>query len=315
MVEEAKDLTPQSVKEEIPDGSDGQVCLDHVQLHDVFHVTLESPSNSDCEDSLTLERERFKTKVSELNSFVEDEDCSENEESQSRKHIITPNGNCESIVAWDKNAKLYSEKEVAFHILASAYVLTFMKEAEENCVEMSATALMERKRALELLARRRENLSGPIHLFVTGPAGAGKCKYHCHNRVKRSFCAIFTTNKMYIAKLLDELETCARGYSATVGHVLTRDSIKITALTGAAATEIGGETTAREFALEKHQPSFSETRLCVIDEISFLSYADLGKVSLRLHQFTECTEHNFGKDSTVLLGDFCQLHRIGKCFL
>ena len=54
MVEEVKDLTPQSVKEEIPDGSDGQVCLDDVQLHDVFHVTLESPSNSDSEDNLTL---------------------------------------------------------------------------------------------------------------------------------------------------------------------------------------------------------------------------------------------------------------------
>ena len=41
----------------------------------------------------------------------------------------------------------------------------------------------------------------------------------------------------------------------------------------------------------------------------------MGKVSLHLQQFAECTEHNFGKDSTVLLGDFCQLHSIGKCFL
>ena len=54
MVEEAKDLTPQFITEEIPAGSDGQICLDDVQLHDVFHVALESSSNSDSEDNLTL---------------------------------------------------------------------------------------------------------------------------------------------------------------------------------------------------------------------------------------------------------------------
>ncbi len=123
---------------------------------------------------------------------------------------------------------------------------------------------------------------------------------------------------MHTAKILYELRH-TRGYSAIVGHVFTRDTVKITALTGAAATEIGGQTTAREFALmqntpslEKHQPSFSDTRLCVVDEISFLSYADLGKLSLHLQQFTECTEHNFGKHSTVFLGDFCQLQCIGN---
>ena len=102
--------------------------------------------------------------MSELNSFfvsefctvneefVEDEDCSENEESQSHKHIITPNGSCKSVVAWGKNAKLDSEEEVTFHISASVHVLTFMEEAEEDCDEMSATAFLERKRVLELLA-------------------------------------------------------------------------------------------------------------------------------------------------------------------
>ena len=166
MVEEAKDLTPQFITEEIPAGSDGQICLDDVQLHDVFHVALESSSNSDSEDNLTLlGRERFKTKVSELNSFfvsefctvneefVEDEDCGENEESQSRKYIIKPCGRWESIVAWGKNAKLDSEQEVAFQILASTHVLTFVEEAEEDCDEMSTTAFLERKRALELLAQ------------------------------------------------------------------------------------------------------------------------------------------------------------------
>ncbi len=100
--------------------------------------------------------------------FVEDEDCGGNEESQSRKYIIKPCGRWESIVAWGKNAKLDSEQEVAFQILASTYVLTFMEEAEEDCDEMSTTVFLERKRALELLACRRENLSGPIPFSLLG---------------------------------------------------------------------------------------------------------------------------------------------------
>ena len=103
--------------------------------------------------------------MSELNSFfvsefctvneefVEDEDCGENEESQSHKHIVKPNGRWESVVAWGKNAKLDSEQEVTFQISASAHVLTFMEEAEEDCDEMSTTVFLERKRALELLAQ------------------------------------------------------------------------------------------------------------------------------------------------------------------
>lgn len=120
------------------------------------------------------------------------------------------------------------------------------------------------------------------------------------------------------AKLLEELELYARGYSATIGHHYTKSTIRITALTGAAATEIGGETTAREFGLmdkklvlRKYQPSFSDTRLSIVDEISFMSYKDLSKLSLHMQQFSECTEYNFGKYPIVFLGDFCQLECIG----
>jgi len=98
----------------------------------------------------------------------------------------------------------------------------------------------------------------------------------------------------------------------------TKATIRITALTGSAATDIGGETTAREFGLmEKNLnvgnflPSFVDTRLCIIDEISFMSCKTLAKLSLHLQWFTECVDHRFGSTAVVFLGDFCQLECIG----
>ena len=89
-------------------------------------------------------------------------------------------------------------------------------------------------------------------------------------------------------------------------------------MTGAAATEIGGETTAREFGLmdktadpRKYQPSFVDTRLSIIDEISFMKYQELQTLSENLRSFTECRTHLFGKHPIVFLGDFCQLECIG----
>ena len=117
------------------------------------------------------------------------------------------------------------------------------------------------------------------------------------------------------------MEAYARAFSKGIGHHYTRNTIHITALTGAAATEIGGETTAREFGLLKKSlkamdyiPKFVDTRLCIVDEISFMSHKELETLSSHLQEFTECRERQFGKHPIVFLGDFCQLECInGKC--
>ena len=109
-------------------------------------------------------------------------------------------------------------------------------------------------------------------------------------------------------------------YSSSIGHHFTSSTIRVTALTGAAATEIGGETTAREFQLRSKKDcaslddlaSFTDTRMCVVDEVSFADYDnDLTVLSGNLQRFTECTEHQFGSVALVFLGDFCQLETIG----
>ena len=91
-------------------------------------------------------------------------------------------------------------------------------------------------------------------------------------------------------------------------------------MTGTAATEIGGDTTAREFSLNKSKESadiedlqaFQDTRLCIVDEISFAEYHRiLQKLSSNLKAYTETPECQYGKVAMVFLGDFCQLEPIG----
>jgi hypothetical protein len=95
----------------------------------------------------------------------------------------------------------------------------------------------------------------------------------------------------------------------------------LTALTGSAATEIGGRTSAGvmgymrkdDYAKNEDIEFFKDTRLSVIDEISFASYNQvLAKTSRNLKAFTECNEHIYGKHGICFLGDFCQLPAIGK---
>jgi hypothetical protein len=57
---------------------------------------------------------------------------------------------------------------------------------------------------------------------------------------------------------------------------------------------------------------FKDTRLSVIDEISFAAYqSTLTKTSENLKSFMECCEHIYGKHAIYFLGDFCQLEAIG----
>ena len=94
----------------------------------------------------------------------------------------------------------------------------------------------------------------------------------------------------------------------------------LTAITGAAGTEIGGPTTAsvthymrkKDYATSEDINFFHDTRLSVIDEISFASYnKTLSTISKNLKAFTECHEYIYGKHGICFLGDFCQLESIG----
>jgi hypothetical protein len=116
---------------------------------------------------------------------------------------------------------------------------------------------------------------------------------------------------------LEEVVAYAKLFSQNIGHEFTRHTIRLTAMTGAAAMEIGGATTASEFhymqdrshATQEEIEAHKETRLNIIDEISFAGYT---KVLDFLRNATECTEFQYGSTAMCFLGDFCQLETIDK---
>jgi hypothetical protein len=85
-------------------------------------------------------------------------------------------------------------------------------------------------------------------------------------------------------------------------------------MTGAAAMEIGGVTTASEFhhahksyATQDEIDSHKETRLNIIDEVSFAGYhTALVGTSHFLQKATECNEFQYGKAAMCFL-DFANL--------
>jgi len=108
----------------------------------------------------------------------------------------------------------------------------------------------------------------------------------------------------------------AKAFSSETDSILSSESMRITAITGAAATEIGGQTTCKEHGLLKKSnnatkaelDSFSDTRLNLPDEISFASCSEvLGRLNVKLKNYTNCQEHLCGRDALVFLGDFCQM--------
>ena len=74
---------------------------------------------------------------------------------------------------WGTQAGFDAEQQLAFEILASTYVLSFLNEAEKD--HTPTPELMDEIESLQQLARQKDQ-NQPMVLFITGPAGAGKCK-------------------------------------------------------------------------------------------------------------------------------------------
>lgn len=88
---------------------------------------------------------------------------------------VDATGTWESIVGWANVNGLDPEQQTAFEIMVSTFVLSFHKDKENNEEESETTKTQFE--ALCKLARKKSDDPNPLRLFVTGPAGAGKCKF------------------------------------------------------------------------------------------------------------------------------------------
>ena len=120
---------------------------------------------------------------------------------------------------------------------------------------------------------------------------------------------------------MDALLDYAKKFSTNIGHVFTKNTIRVTAVTGAAATEVGGQTTSKEYGLAKRKThvdeadieSFLDTRLNIVDEVSMGGIKDLLEpLNDKLGKYTNRPDLRYGKCPIVFLGDFCQLPSLGE---
>ena len=121
------------------------------------------------------------------------------------------------------------------------------------------------------------------------------------------------------ARILSSLISYATQFTRKLGHTFDDGVIRLTAMTGSAATEIKGSTihlTAHINAkspVERYVDEWINTRMLIIDEISFADYKHfLTKLSKNLEILTEDTSTKFGNLAVVFIGDFFQLVPNGK---
>ena len=146
-------------------------------------TVLEEPQDAGEEIETELDEDRttrWRTTTSELNTLFMQQilvtrDADGDAESGAPAITVKATGTWESVVAWGINAGLDEEQQIAFQVLVATYVLTFYEEAERRENE-DEEAYSERMQPLRDLARREMTKKDPLRLFVTGPAGAGKCK-------------------------------------------------------------------------------------------------------------------------------------------
>jgi hypothetical protein len=188
LTEEASDLNPISGHNVLqPRELDkfGDV-LDAFEMEEENHINT-NENNNDSAFSV----ERFSVNTSKLNQLIfktflsrKDMDERRNATSQEEKDNDAPlnqkwkvdaTGTWQSIVAWSKVNGLDADQQTAFEILAATFVLTFHLGQTKD--EIESGFLKEEFNSLCKLARKDNNDSNPLRLFVTGPAGAGKCKF------------------------------------------------------------------------------------------------------------------------------------------
>lgn len=185
--EDAKELNLSSVWNE-PDYSQTQSTDSNVDLtvDETIDIYSFAPVQQATSNKERESQQRFRTETDKLNSLTMSSLLHQGNEDKPKIERINCNGSWDSIVAFGRlfgPDGLDSEQQTAFEILAAIYVLTFHDDARENIVDVLEKSNYEKnKEKLEKLARTQLRYTvckdEPLRMFVTGPAGAGKCEHN-----------------------------------------------------------------------------------------------------------------------------------------
>ena len=223
-----------------------------------------------------------------------------------KRKFPAANGTALSIVGWKMVSGLDEEQGRAFEIFASSFVLSFYADADQTCPDRMRDFefASERIRLLKLAGRvnpqdrtEKADILAARNLvcFLHGQGGSGK------------------------SAVLEVLVEYARGYCVFVKENFTDATIMVTAMSGVAATLIGGKTThsalrlrADKSNITRSKEAWKATRMLIVDEISFASKSDVERMEDKVKYLVDCPSQVYGGIDVIFCGDLRQLEPCNK---
>ena len=194
---------------------------------------------------------------------------------------------------FSENNELDEDQAHAFEGVMAAFVLRIFEEVQKDDPHaIGVTGRMKRK--LDSVKNDLEKVLREEHLicFLSGAGGTGK------------------------SHVLKAIVKYSKSLCENLKMEYTRRTIVVTALTGAAAVAILGETTHKAACLKKRVDAndvnaWKKTHMIIVDEVSFAKREDLEKLNDKLKELKEQNK-NFGGIIVVFAGDFSQLKPVGS---
>jgi hypothetical protein len=254
-------------------------------------IQVRDDQGSDVEIEHTVDLSRITTlALSELNTRQTSRTV---EGDSNRKCVPDATGTLRNIREYaDVLFKGDAEQKQAFECIVASFVLKIYNAASKNDPGYSDVPA-RKKRKLENAQHylRQVNREDQLICFLSGAGGTGKS-------------AVIKAVTSYSKKFCVNLGI---GYNSRV--------VVVTAITGAAAVTIIGETTSKALGLNKRTTNFSDQEienwksalLVIIDEVSFSNKDEIVKADRNLRELKENADHMFGGVDVVFSGDFTQL--------
>ena len=180
------------------------------------------------------------------------------------------------------------DQRYAFEAIISAFIVCLHDEANRNSNTNPEAMPTRKRRKLDNIQKTLQNVNrgNQFIAFLSGAGGSGKSH-------------VIKTIVQYAKNLCYNL------------HIrYDKRTIVVTALTGAAAVGINGETTAMACALNraitKEPEQWKNAYLLIVDEISFASKEVVDTLDHKLRQILQ-PDAAFGGIALVFAGDFTQL--------